>query len=112
MTFRMIPPDPAEFRRARLVLPPLLPLFVVGVGWLVELGGHTWNVHGDAILMFFLFAGALLAAVLSCFVSVVFGSLELKRFPSLRTPGNIVCMAVAIAFLVLVFVGGSHAMLH
>jgi len=112
MTFRMTPPDPAEFRRAWLVLPPLLPLALAGIGWSAEIGGRSWNVYGDAILMFFLFAAALLAAVLACFVSVVLGSLELKRFPSLRTPGNFVCMAIAVAFLVMVFVGGTYAMRH
>jgi len=99
LKFRTIPPDPAEFPRARLLWPVAIPLLVLGVIWLTEQLGHQWNIHGDGIFAILAFA---LSVVVGAVVSVVaLASLlpALREHESLRTKANLICTGVAAIFV-------------
>lgn len=107
----------SSFPRRGLVAPPLVTLTVVAIAWLIELAGHRWNAHGDAILVFlFVFAsGAVAVAVVSLFVFLFVAVPTLVSSESLRTPANIMCTLFAAVYVVVAIVGflvvsrGVHA---
>jgi hypothetical protein len=110
--FRPVSPDPSEFPRLRLLVPPFVPVFVAAVAKLAELGGHLWNVHGDAILMFFLFYGSAAAALVSSLVSTALAIPKLRRHPSLRTWPNIFSVFVASVYVLVAISGLIYGIAH
>jgi hypothetical protein len=105
----------SPFPRRGLVAPPLVPLTVVAIAWLIGLAGHQWNPHGDAILVFLLAFGSGGVAVVSSLVFLVVAVQALRSRESLRTPANITCTFFAAVYVVVAIVGflvvsrGVHA---
>lgn len=105
----------SPFPRRGLVAPPLVPLAVVAIAWFIDLAGHQWNAHGDAILVFLLAFASGAVAVMSSLVFLVVAVLVLMRRESLRTPVNISCTLFAAVYVVVAIVGflvlsrGAHS---
>jgi hypothetical protein len=99
MKFRTIPPDPAEIPRARLVVPPSIPILIVALAWVAERAGHTWNIHGDAAALIVLFGVSLLVALVASASALVSVIPAVRHYPSLRTKANILCIAFASVFV-------------
>lgn len=106
----------SPFPRWGLVTPPLVPLTVIAVAWLIELVGHRWNAHGDAILVFLLVFASGAVAVVSSLVFLFVAVPALLSHASLRTPGNISCTLFSAIYVVVAIVTfmvvsrGVHAM--
>ena len=64
--------------------------------------GHQWNVHGDAILMFFLIALSGLGAFVLELLALQKAIRVLRVFARARTPINLLCAATAIAYVAVV----------
>jgi hypothetical protein len=50
--------------KRKLLVPPLLPAAVLFVGYVAEIAGHPWNVHGDLILLLLVVIGMSAVAVI------------------------------------------------
>jgi hypothetical protein len=97
--FRTIPPDPAEFPRARLIWPVTIPLLVLGLAWGAERLGHQWNIHGDGILVILAFALSMVVGAVVSAVSLASLLPSLREHASLRSRANLVCTGVSVAFV-------------
>jgi len=97
--FRADPPDPIEFPRFKLLWPLVVPIVVGLVTWGAERGGHTWNIHGDAIALILVFFAGLVVGLVALLFTLPQAFRTLLRFSSLRTPSNFVATGLAIAFI-------------
>jgi hypothetical protein len=99
MKFRAIPPDPHEFPRVKLVWPPVVPVIVLLIAWLTELAGHHWNIHGDLAAVILLFTLSMLIGTATSIVTLVSVLPALQQYPSLRSPPNLTCAGLSVAFV-------------
>jgi hypothetical protein len=84
--------------RLRLLVPPLLPVAIVAVVYLAELAGHTWNVHGDFILVFLILLGTC-AVALVLEIAALVKSVRLIRTGAARPSAlDVLCIAFGGAF--------------
>ena len=79
-----------------LVLPAIPPAIVVAAGWLAEMMGHQWNVHGDGIGMFFLLFVTVFIALITQITALSKSIARLKNDSAERTPKNLLCVAFAL----------------
>jgi len=98
------PPAPA-FSCVSLVGPLVPPIGLYGaseaLGWRSYVAGH---VYEPWVYLLYLLCGLALAIEL---IAVPVATVQLLRSPDLRTPGNLVCLAVGsspLLFVVVVFV--------
>jgi hypothetical protein len=91
--------------RWKLVLPLLLPVSVVLVTHIVEVTGHRWNVHGD-------FLGVIAAFFLLLFLGLIIEIAALVKAlpmlvnnPEARTPLNVLCVGLGLAFALFCLAG-------
>lgn len=105
MKFRSLPPDPAEFPRARLVLPIFVPAALVSLGWLASEWGHEWNLHGDGAVLMGAIVLSLVAAICVVAHGFVSGARALVAHPSLRSRANVASLAFAGVVLALFLAG-------
>src|SRR5262245_16875305 len=99
------PPAISRELRWKLVLPLLLPAGVVLFTHVVELAGHKWNVHGDFLGVIGAFLVTLLIGLIVEIMALTKALPALANNPAARTPGNILCVGIGLAFL-LFCVGG------
>lgn len=100
MKFRTVPPDPAEFPRLRLLWPLAMPVLILGVLWFGEWTGHQWNIHGAGALIAVILVASLLVGLVASTSALLSLVPALREHPSLRTPVNMACTALAALFAV------------
>jgi hypothetical protein len=101
LEFRTIPPDPAEFPRLRLLWPPAVPASLLAIGLSAEAAGHQWNIHGSGALLLAAFVVSLIVGCVASALALSSLAPALLLHRSLRTPVNLACAALSVAFLVL-----------
>ena len=81
--------------RARLVVPPLIPIGLLGISFAADRMGHQWNIHGDAVaMMIFFFASSVVAFVIE--VVTLFQVVgALRRSVEARSAINLLCTGFA-----------------
>jgi hypothetical protein len=88
---------PPLLPRLRLLIPPLLPAAVVCVVYLAELAGHTWNVHGDFILVVLIVLGTSAVALIVEIAALV-KSFRLIRSGARPAMLDVACIVYGCAF--------------
>jgi hypothetical protein len=85
--------------RLRLLVPALVPAAVVCSVYLAELAGHTWNVHGDFILVFLIGLGTS-AVALAFEIAALVKSFRLVRKGARLSITDVMCIACGCVFAV------------
>ena len=82
-----------------MVLPAFPPLVVYVASLAIEKAGHQWNVHGDALGMFFLFFASLFIGFVVEVLALAKAIPVLARRADERSPTNLFCAGLGVAFL-------------
>lgn len=93
---------PSQFPRRMLWLPPAVPAGLALLAALMSAFGHTWNVHGDLILVLL---GVGVPAIVAFVVELIVlpGAItRLIRQPAARTMPNVMAAAFAGVFVLVV----------
>jgi hypothetical protein len=90
----------ASIPKRGLLIPPLLPLAVLFAGYLVDIAGYTWNVHGDLILLILVALGASAVALIFEIAALV-TSVRIIRGGTVKpSPSDVICIAYGCVFAV------------
>ena len=86
--------------RARLVIPPLIPIALLGISFAADRMGHQWNIHGDAVAMMFFFLASCLVALVIEIVTLFKVVPILRRSAESRSAINLLCTGFAVLSVV------------
>ena len=99
MKFRSVPPDPAEFPRARFIWPIAIPVGLALLVLVTERAGYQWNIHGGGAFVLLAFFITVAVGAVASVISLASAIPALRQHPTLRTRANMACVVASTVFV-------------